>query len=122
MGKAESVFFLFPPFFVAVQSPFSSHGLVGSLREAFPALSPPVPFLLFSCSPLCSCRWWLQRVCRYIDPSLREILEALKAQKCKMQDCALRSYPHPPSPTARPGSSCNSSPRYPLFLHLFPII
>ena len=94
MGKAEPFFFLFPPFFVALQSPFSSHGLCGLSESLFPLRHRR--FLSSSPAHRCvaaggGCRRFVG-----IDPSLREILEALKTQKCKTQDCALR--PPPPTP------------------------
>lgn len=65
-GGKGGALFLFPYFFVDVQSPLS-----------------PLLFLFFPLLQLCSCRWWLEKFVD-IDKSLSEILEALKPQRCRL--------------------------------------
>lgn len=85
-GRRSPFSFSFPLSLSLFKVHFRPTGFVGSLREALPAPSPPVPFL-FACSPLWSCRWWLQRVCRYRpkspgDPGSSENPEVQNARLC----------------------------------------
>lgn len=81
MGKAESSFFLFPRFFVEVQSPLSPHRLWGRLKRGSSRSTHSFSFSFSSPSHNCIAAGGGLRDFVDIDKSPSEILEARKPQK-----------------------------------------
>lgn len=116
-GRRSPFSFCFPLSLSLSKVHFRPTGFVGSLREALPAPSPPVPFL-FACSPLWSCRWWLRRVCRYRpkspgDPGSSENPEVQNARLCSQTPPLPVLLATPPPDTlsfCTPSSSFSGAP------------
>lgn len=92
MGKAESSFFLFPHFFVDVQSPFSPHRLWGRFARGFSCFTPSLSFPFSSPTGNCVAAGGGLREFVDIDESPSEILEALKPQKRRLCSQTLRLF------------------------------